>query len=113
MAKRSLSLKLSKFFGRKSSISAKKKTKDVSPAPMSSENPPISEIVVVTEFSRGLGRRIPYDNDETFVGIVNIRYVSVSTRRRSSCSQPFKEHLQQLQRKPEKPPIECRDKSNA
>ena len=30
------------------------------------------EMVIVTEFSRGLGRRIPYYNEDTFAGIVTI-----------------------------------------
>ena len=37
--------------------------------------PPIPEIVDVTEFSRGLGRRIFYASDDTFAGIVNIQNV--------------------------------------
>ena len=44
------------------------------------ENPPISEIVVVTEISRGLGRRIPLPNEETFAGIVNIQHDSAHVR---------------------------------
>ena len=44
------------------------------------ENPPISEIVVVTEISRGLGRRIPLPSEETFAGIVNIQHDSVHVR---------------------------------
>ena len=75
MAKRSLSFNISKFFRRKSRGSANKNRDEVSPAPVQHAAPPIPEIVVVTEFSRGLGRRIPYANDETFAGIVNIQYV--------------------------------------
>ena len=45
------------------------------PAPVQLAAPPIPEIVDVTEFSRGLGRRIFYASDDTFAGIVNIQNV--------------------------------------
>ena len=97
MGKSSFSSKVAKFFRRKSSVSANKKTDDTSvkmSAAVLPENPPISEIVVVTEISRGLGRRVPYRNDDTFSGIVNIHYVydarrysAFSLPKRSNCSQ--------------------------
>ena len=76
--KNSFSFKLAKVFRRKSSGSTNKKKDDASEkasAFLLQENPPIPEIIVVTEISTGLERRIPYLNNETFAGIVNIHYV--------------------------------------
>ena len=62
MPNHSFSFKTAKFFGRKSSGSAKKKKPDELSVKGSTlvahENSPISEIVVVTEIWRDLGRRI-------------------------------------------------------
>lgn len=71
MEKRSFLSFIAKRFGGK-----KRQTNDKSdfPTVTTSENVsrsiPVTEMVVVTELSRGLGRTIPYYNDDNFAGIV-------------------------------------------
>ena len=36
---------------------------------------PVQTLCITTDLTRGLGRRIPFINDDTFVGIVSYRYV--------------------------------------
>ena len=86
MSNHSFSFKTAKFFGRKSSGSAKRKPDELSVKGSALISHEIPEIVVVTEISRGLGRRVPFPSEETFAGIVNIQYVYDSARRRSACS---------------------------
>ena len=54
------------------------------------------EIQVITEFSPGLGRRIPYENEGKFSGIVNFQFVTSSESR--GLIEPYKTNMMKVEK---------------